>query len=62
LNLGANINKENDRGEEPLFSSHCSGNEAIIKYLIDQGADINKINRYMRKPHYFRHVVMEMKK
>jgi len=39
---GANINKETDYGETPLFNACKSGNEAVVKYLVKLGANMNK--------------------
>lgn len=38
------INKENERSENAIFEAYRSGNEAIVKYLVEHGADINKTN------------------
>ena len=41
---GADINKENNFGEIPLFISCEKGNVDIVKYLVEHGADVNKKN------------------
>jgi len=38
----------------PLFKACKNGNEVVVKYLIELGADINKENK-MVKLHYFMH-------
>jgi len=45
VKLGADINKENIIGETPLFKAYLSGNKALVKYLIEQGEDVNKENK-----------------
>ena len=50
------INKENIYGETPLFHACLSGNNEVVKYLIEQGADLNKVDSYYLKP-----IIMEMK-
>ena len=51
VELGADINKENDYYREtPLFKACKSGNEAVVKYLVESGADINKVNIYGESP------------
>ena len=40
--MGADINRENMGSETPLFYACSSGNEAIVKYLVELGADIDK--------------------
>jgi len=39
-------------GETPLFEACRTGNEAIIKYLVEQGANINKENRNGETPFF----------
>jgi len=56
LNLVPDINKENIYGETPLFHACLSGNNEVVKYLIEQGADLNKVDSYYLKP-----IIMEMK-
>jgi len=39
---GANINREcNKYGKTPFFIACKSGNETLIKYLVENGADVN---------------------
>ena len=47
---GANINKEDRKGETPLFNVCRNGNEIIVKYLVKHGADVNKENKYGKTP------------
>jgi ankyrin repeat protein len=49
---GADINKENNEGETPLFKACRWGydNEIIVQYLIENGADINKKNNEGETP------------
>jgi len=42
---GADINKEDEKGETQIFYACSKGNEKIVKYLVKHGADINK--KYM---------------
>jgi len=37
---GADINRQSINGETPLFEACRSGNEAILKYLVEHGAII----------------------
>eukprot|EP00833_Pecoramyces_ruminatium_P000643 jgi/Orpsp1_1/1174675/evm.model.c7180000050927.2 len=46
---GANINIENNFGETPLSNAFENGNEAIIKYLVEHGANLNKCNKDYKK-------------
>ncbi|ORX78888.1 ankyrin, partial [Anaeromyces robustus] len=39
---GADLNKEDWKGETPLFNACKSGNETIVEYLVEYGADLNK--------------------
>jgi len=48
---GADVNKEDQDGETPLFKACSIGNEAIVKYLIKCGVDVNKRNRYNETPY-----------
>ena len=41
---GADVNKENNDGETPLFEACRTVNEPIIKYLVEHRADVNKEN------------------
>jgi len=45
VKLGANINKENWKGEIPLFIACFSGNKDLVEYLVKHGANINKENK-----------------
>ena len=49
---GADINKENEYGETPLFEACENGKLVIVKYLIEHGADINKRNNTGETPLY----------
>jgi len=40
---GANVNKENNDGETPLFIACKFGNEIKVQYLVEHGANIKKI-------------------
>ena len=44
------INKEDYGNRTPLFNACSSGNEALVKYLIEQGTDINKESKYGETP------------
>jgi len=44
----ANINIEDKYGTTPLFIAYWSGNYAIIKYLVEHEADVNKPSGYRR--------------
>jgi ankyrin repeat protein len=46
---GAYINKENRNGEIVLFIACKSGNKDLVEYLVEHGADLNKIY-YFDKP------------
>ncbi len=35
-----------------LFNSCKSGNKSLVKYLVEHGADVNKINKYNETPLY----------
>ncbi|KAG4104272.1 hypothetical protein H8356DRAFT_927193, partial [Neocallimastix lanati (nom. inval.)] len=39
---GADVNIKTNFGENPLFISCKKGNEAIVKYLIENGTELNK--------------------
>ena len=47
---GADVNKEINGGETPLFEACLKGNENIVKYLVEHGADINKENIFRFTP------------
>jgi cytohesin len=40
--VGADVNKTVDEGGTPLFIAAYQGNEAMVRALIEAGADINK--------------------
>ena len=44
VELGAEINKENEPGETPLFETCSNSYKAIVKYLVNHGANVNKTN------------------
>ena len=48
MDQGANVNKENNDGETPLFNACKSRNETIEKYLVDHGAVIYKNKNAIR--------------
>jgi len=50
LEQGADINKENEEDETPLFLAYKNGNGNIVKYLVEKGADINKENEEDETP------------
>ena len=51
MNIGADINIENNDGETPLFYACKSRNEAVIKYLVEElEIDINKENKVYETP------------
>ncbi len=39
---GADINKQTDDGETPLYKECKNGHYNVVKYLVEIGADINK--------------------
>jgi ankyrin repeat protein len=41
VGLGLDINRENDRGETALHGAAYRGADAIVQYLVDQGAGLN---------------------
>jgi len=41
---GADTNNENPKGETSLLYANMFGFEDNVKYLIEQGADVNKMN------------------
>ncbi|WP_421750271.1 hypothetical protein [Croceimicrobium sp.] len=41
IQAGADINGKNDRGIRPIYSALNSENPKNLKFLIEQGADIN---------------------
>lgn len=43
---GTDINKDNEFNETPLYNVFESGNKILIKYLVELGANINKIICY----------------
>ena len=43
MEKGADINKENEEDETPLFLACKNGNEDLVKYLIDHIADVDKV-------------------
>ena len=44
--ISININKKDKSGRTPLFYACLNGNEAVVKYLVEHGADVNKINKW----------------
>jgi len=42
--VGINIHEENYKGETALFNACQKGHCAIVKYLVEHGANINKVN------------------
>jgi len=54
------LNKENFVGETPLLYACRNGNEAIIKYLVEHGADVKKKKIKKMRNHYYILVFMKM--
>ena len=50
MDQGANVNKENKKGETQLFNANKYGNETIEKYLVDHGAVTYKNRNAIRYP------------
>ncbi|ORX55833.1 ankyrin, partial [Anaeromyces robustus] len=50
IEKGADIHKENNDGETPLFFVCENGNENGVRYLIEHGAQINKENNNGETP------------
>jgi len=44
------MNKKNRNKETPLFTACENGNEPLVKYLVELGANINKENDYGQNP------------
>jgi len=44
-----------------LFDACCSGNKELEEYLIENGADINKVDD-MEEQHYLMYVSMDIRK
>ena len=42
--MGANINLANNNGETPLMHALSTESHNLVKYLLDNNADINAIN------------------
>lgn len=42
VEYGTDINKVGYLGETPLHRTYNSGNELVVKYLVERGADLNK--------------------
>jgi len=38
------------KGATPLFEACSNGNEAIVKYLVEHGANRNRLNSYGETP------------
>jgi len=54
--------KKNRLNETPLFKTCKKGNENIVKYLVELGVDINKINLFHSvKLFYIKPEKVEMK-
>ncbi|KAG4083869.1 ankyrin [Neocallimastix lanati (nom. inval.)] len=49
----ADINKETDNGQTPLFDACRKENENIVKYLVEHGADINKETNNGKTPLFY---------
>ena len=47
---GADVNKENNNGQTPLFSVCTYGNSEIVKYLVEHGANVNKADKDGKTP------------
>ena len=47
---GANINKENEKDETPLFYACELEENDLVEILVEKGADINKESRYGETP------------
>jgi len=39
---GADVNKEDNNGDTPIFYACENGNETIVKYLVEHSTDVNK--------------------
>jgi len=48
-----NMKKINNHGKSLLFGSYEEKTEAIVKYLVERGAEINKINNQGKTPLYY---------
>ena len=46
LTLGANVNATNEEGLTALHSSSCNGHGSIVKFLIENGADVNSVGPF----------------
>ncbi|MBI2786477.1 MAG: ankyrin repeat domain-containing protein [Legionella longbeachae] len=46
LQYHLDINKDNKRGESPLYIALVNGHYDMVYYLIDKGAHLNYVNRY----------------
>jgi len=53
IELGLDINKENDYGETPFFNACESRNLELVKYLIKCGIDISKSNYTLKTPLFY---------
>ena len=47
------INTVNTLGITPLFNACSKGDEAMVKYLVERGADINRKDSSGKTPLYF---------
>ncbi len=50
LELGADINAANDRGQTPLFGAIYFRSPAMVQFLVDRGAGINVVNQRGQTP------------
>jgi len=41
LKSGVNVNARNDKGSAPLMTAASGGSSVIVRFLLDNGADVN---------------------
>ena len=53
MESGANINKQDFVEEIPLLTVCKKGNKDVVKYLVEHGGDIHKVNNYGCTPGFY---------
>ena len=42
IKAGADVNKQHENGSSPLYLAVAAGQDAVVRVLIEAGADVNK--------------------
>jgi ankyrin repeat protein len=45
------VSKPDGRGSYPIIAATCNGHAAAVRYLIENGADVNVVSGMLSRPH-----------